>query len=244
MNAISSLPVHGRLERFGRHTLVLADSRDWIAALDADAVVSDVPYGIAFQNGAGSRSGSGRGQWRQGQRATKPIAGDDRPFDPEPLLRFREVLIWGAEHYCRRLPEEGRWLAWNKLGDIEPWDDYSDVEFAWLNKPGASKIFSHLWKGLAQKGAGTKRHHPTQKPVELMAWCLGFIEGRIILDPYMGAGTTGLACHKLGRKFIGIEQDPEYFDAACRRMDEMMRQPDLLISTDLPPTIGTTEGLL
>ncbi len=72
--------------------------------------------------------------------------------------------------------------------------------------------------------------HPTQKPVALMRWCLGFLPAAwTILDPFMGSGTTIVACQKEGRAGIGIEKDPEYFDAACRRVEEAMRQPDLFV---------------
>lgn len=211
------------IERIGPHTLILDDCQNWLGGLDVDAVVSDPPYGKGYQRGAHGARSESRGRHRRGTEGSKAILGDDRPFDPAPLLRFREVLVWGADYYAQRLPM-GRWLAWNKLGGLEPWDDFSDVEFAWLNKPGAGRIFSHLWKGLCQKGSGTRRYHPTQKPVELMEWCLGFIGGRTILDPYMGSGTTGVACVKLGRIFTGIEKDPEYFPIACQRIEEASRQ--------------------
>ena len=78
-----------------------------------------------------------------------------------------------------------------------------------------------------EKGA---KQHPTQKPVKVMEWCLGFLpDARTILDPFMGSGTTGVACAKLGRKFIGIELEPEYFDIACKRIEDAYKQPDLFV---------------
>ena len=72
--------------------------------------------------------------------------------------------------------------------------------------------------------------HPTQKPLALMEWCLGFLpDAKTILDPFMGSGTTLVACQRMGRHGTGIEIDPDYFDIACRRVDEAARQPDLLI---------------
>jgi len=74
----------------------------------------------------------------------------------------------------------------------------------------------------------TGREHPTQKPVSLMTWCLGFLpDARTILDPFMGSGTTGVACVQLGRKFIGIELEPRYFDIACKRIDDELKRPRL-----------------
>jgi site-specific DNA-methyltransferase (adenine-specific) len=218
-----------RSVRIGQAALYLGDCRELMPSLgDSYAIVSDPPYGIGHVKGAVAKARPGvRGRHRNGTAASNPIVGDDEPFDPSPLLGFTEVLLWGADHFSSRLPH-GRWLAWNKLGHLEPWDSFSDVEFAWINKPGASRIYSHLWKGLCQKGSGTRRFHPTQKPVELMEWCLSFIEdGRTILDPYMGSGTTGVACAKLGHPFVGVEINEAYFNIACERIMNAQRQERL-----------------
>jgi site-specific DNA-methyltransferase (adenine-specific) len=213
-------------------TLYLGDCREILPTLGkVDAVVTDPPYGIGYQRGRGGRGGAHSSGNRFCNDA--PVTGDDQPFDPLPWIGFPEVILFGADHFSADLPH-GRWLAWNKLGDKEPWDDFSDVEFAWHNKRGAGRIFSHLWKGLAQKGAGVRREHPTQKPVELMEWCLGFIEAGTILDPFMGSGTTGVAAVQLGRKFIGIEIEPKYFDIACKRIADALKQPDMFIEAPKP----------
>ena len=81
--------------------------------------------------------------------------------------------------------------------------------------------------------------HPTQKPVAVMEWTISFAKDcHIILDPFMGSGTTGVACVKLGRKFIGIEKDPEFFDIACQRIQDEMRQPQLFTQTQTEPIQG------
>src|SRR5690606_30340395 len=78
--------------------------------------------------------------------------------------------------------------------------------------------------------------HPTQKPVQVMQWCLGFLpEARVVLDPFMGSGTTGVACARTGRKFIGIEIDEGYFDIACRRIEEAYKQPDMFVDQPSEP---------
>lgn len=78
--------------------------------------------------------------------------------------------------------------------------------------------------------------HPTQKPVRLVAdWVRAFADiGEIILDPFMGSGTTGVAAVKIGRKFIGIEIEPKYFDIACRRIQAALDAPDMFIETPKP----------
>ena len=80
------------------------------------------------------------------------------------------------------------------------------------------------------------RVHPTQKPVGVMEWCLTHIpDAQTILDPFMGSGTTGVACAKLGRKFIGIELEPKYFDIACSRIQKAYDQPDMFIEQPAKP---------
>jgi site-specific DNA-methyltransferase (adenine-specific)/modification methylase len=149
------------------------------------------------------------------------------------------VLIWGANHYCHEIPRGvGRWLAWNKLDNLAPFDSFSDVEFAWHNIGRASRVFNYMWKGgvaCVKAGEdGGHRYHPTTKPVGLMMWCLEQIgAAALICDPYAGSGTTGVACARLGRKFVGIEIEPKYFDIACHRIDEAQRQGDML--RDIPP---------
>jgi site-specific DNA-methyltransferase (adenine-specific) len=220
--------------------LILGDCREVLPTLGkVDAVVTDPPYGIGFERGAG---GNGA-QPKERRRDYGKVIGDDQPFNPAEWLRW-PCILWGANHYSARLPH-GRWLAWNKLGQLQPWDNFSDVEFAWQNTRAADRIFSLLWKGLCQgeKLNGGVRGHPTQKPVALMTWCLEQLPDgcETILDPFMGSGTTGVAAVKLGRKFIGIELEPKYFDTACKRIQAALDAPDLFIEPPKPAEQETLE---
>lgn len=211
-----------RVERIGLAELHLGDCLNLLARFPLDAaVVSDPPYGIGFVKGVG-------GGGKHDVRNTAPVVGDDAPFDPKPWLAFSEVVLWGGNHFAACLPH-GRWLAWDKLAGLEPWDSFSDVEFAWRKGRGKDRIFSHLWKGLckASEKGGKERWHPTQKPIALMEWCIGLVPSSVILDPYMGSGTTGIAAMQLGRKFVGCEIDPHYFDIACHRIEQAQRQGNL-----------------
>ena len=216
-----SLPTPYWTSPDGRHVIYNQNCLDVLPHLTGvDAVVTDPPYGIAHVKGAG-------GLGKHTRRNIEAIHGDDAPFDPVPWLAWPCVL-WGANHFAMRLPH-GRWLAWNKLADKEPWDSFSDVEFAWNNQRGADRIFSLLWKGICQdeKEQGGERLHPTTKPVALMQWCLGFVDGETILDPFMGSGTTGVACIRTGRRFIGVEISEAYCKIAVQRMERELSQPCL-----------------
>ncbi len=217
----------------GAVQLWLGDCLDVMREMEAgsvDAVVTDPPYGIKYVKGKGGRGYPGR-RGNPAKRNIEAIAGDDQPFDSSPWLSFPNVLLWGADHYAQRLPH-GRFLAWDKLDGKTSWDSFSDVEFAWHNKRGASRIIRYVWKGMCQgngEDKGTPRNHPTQKPVVVMRWSIqqaGVPVGGLVLDPYMGSGTTGVACIRTGRRFLGIEIEEKYFNIARERIErELNRTP-------------------
>jgi site-specific DNA-methyltransferase (adenine-specific) len=220
----------------GSVRLWCADCLDLLPQLEAgsvDAVVTDPPYGIAYCKGSGGSTAGYSGRKGINGRNIEAIAGDDVPFDPTPFLDFPKVLMWGADHFAQRLPH-GRFICWDKLDGKTSWDSFSDVEFAWHNQRGASRIIRYVWKGMCQgagEDKGSTRDHPTQKPVVVMRWSLeeaGVERGETVLDPFMGSGTTGVACVRTGRRFIGIEKEPKYFDIACRRIETELRKTALL----------------
>jgi site-specific DNA-methyltransferase (adenine-specific) len=220
-------------------TLYCGDCLEILPTLDAgsiDAVVTDPPYGISYCRGT-STSGIHTNKETCNRHAGIVIYGDNQEFDPSPMLRFGNVLLWGADHYSQRLPH-GRFLAWDKLNGKKSWDSFSDVEFAWHSKRAASRIISYLWKGLCQGGGEdkqTKRIHPTQKPVAVMRWSLDQAQvpqGGLVLDPFMGSGTTGIACIRTERRFIGIEIDERWFTVAVKRIENELQQPFLAGLTD------------
>jgi tRNA/tmRNA/rRNA uracil-C5-methylase (TrmA/RlmC/RlmD family) len=120
-------------------------------------------------------------------------------------------LVWGGNYFADLLPASGKWLVWDKGQRIAQ----SDGELAWTSLGGALRIKTMNRVELLKDGT----QHPTQKPVNLMTWCIEQIGNpQTILDPFMGSGTTGVACANLGRKFIGIELERKYFDIACERI--------------------------
>jgi len=230
--------------QIGDCRLILGDCLEVMPLLGkVDAVVTDPPYGIEFSRGAGGGGFGGKIRYQSNPDRLPMINGDDQPFDPAPLLKLAVPLIlWGANHYADKLPTSARWLIWDKRRGTAV-NDFADCEMAWTNLPGPARVLPHMWNGgLRDSEQGIPRVHKTQKAIVVMEWCLGFLpDAKTILDPFMGSGTTLVACAKLGRKGIGIELDPDYFEIACKRVAEAYRQPDLFIA---PPEKPIQEELL
>lgn len=237
-----------RVEQIGNATLYLGDCLEVRPTLQGfDAIVTDPPYGQSYKVNTFYKNGARETAviQRNGKflkmlpNLHEEIEGDNKPFDPTVWLDAApEILMWGAHKFADRLPAGG-WLVWDKVPTGKT-RDQGDGEAAWINRDMPMRIFRLLWDGVCvgvgarhEVTAGQKRLHPMQKPEVLMKWCLGFIKGRTILDPYMGSGSTGVACAHLGRPFIGIESVPKYFEIACRRIREAQKVP--LDMFTLPP---------
>jgi site-specific DNA-methyltransferase (adenine-specific) len=208
----------------GRVRLLQGDCREIIPLLsDIDACITDPPYGIAFQH-SGGMGGLGKGKKQYGR--TCGIVGDETPFDPSHLLNFPKVVLMGANHFARRIPEgKGDWLVWDKSCGMGANTMFRDGEFIWSSTKTARLFFRLLWQGMTRGGESASsrslRLHVSQKPVELMLWLLDQARvglDKTVLDPYMGSGTTGVACVRTGRRFVGIEIDAEHFENARKRI--------------------------
>ena len=206
-----------------------------------DPVVTDPPYGIGQDKGFEGFEGFGGFGPPIARRQYSDEWDDVRPpkaaFDSIQTTAIYAV-IFGANYFTDMLPVNGHWLVWDKKNTMPT---FSDCELAWTNiKRKSVKLLEYEYNGLI--GKREKRVHPTQKPYEVMRWCIERLpkETETILDPFMGSGTTGVACAKLGRKFIGIELEPKYFDIACKRIEDAYKQPDLFVE---PPAKALQRGL-
>jgi len=196
------------------------DCLDVLPTLEAgsvDAVVTDPPYGIGYN----------RNKKHRGSVNNPTVIGDDTAFDPSPFLGFDKLIFWGANCYASRLPDSKTWLCWKKTLTDGNKSRSSDFELAWARGIGRNRFFEYLWAGCYRAGECGDYYHPTQKPIALMRWCIELLtgEGDTILDPFMGSGTTGVACVQTGRNFIGIEISETYFKVARERI--AMAQPGL-----------------
>jgi site-specific DNA-methyltransferase (adenine-specific) len=191
-----------------------------------DAVVTDPPYGIRHKCNYRERG--------RGAIATcndyPDVHGDNEPFDPSQILALGiPSILWGGNFYASKLPDSSGWLVWDKLRPDGI--DQADCELAWTNCVKGVRRFAHLWHGCMRASEHGINYHPTQKPVALFQWVfsLPWCAFGSVLDPYMGSGTTGVACARLGRKFIGIELERKYFDIAVRRIDKELSQGKLFV---------------
>ena len=203
----------------GNATLYLGDCRDILPTLPkVDAVITDPPYGIGFA-----------AQPTQRQRANGMLAkkwDDETPGDDLIGLVIQagsDCVIWGGNYFS--LPVSRGWLAWLKQGNAP---SMADLELAWTSRDMNARQFEKSVKSASLEKNLQDAAHPTQKPVDLMKWCVNQIgDPQTILDPFMGSGTTGVAAVQMGRSFIGIEREPKYFDIACQRIENAQRQVSL-----------------
>lgn len=211
-------------------TLYLGDCREILPGLGkVDAVVTDPPYGIDYgklMEGKGDgQGGLDRNRWKDYGTFTWDRSRPTQEVFEAILQAADDAIIWGGNYFADLLPPTMRWLVWDKCQTFS----LADFELAWTSQNSAGRIFRYSRPEALRDG----RHHPTQKPIELMSWCLTFVpHAKTILDPFMGSGTTGIACVKAGRHFVGIDAEPKYFDVACRRITEATKQPDMFVQIE------------
>ena len=206
----------------GNCRLIHGDCREVLPLLPpVDLVLTDPPYGI------GEAAGKNKSR---GKIAVARDYGDDT-WDNEPppawligLMREkgRHQIFFGGNYFA--LPPSSCWLVWDKENGE---NDFADCELAWTSLPKAVRRIKWRWAGMLQQDMANKeeREHPTQKPVPVMRWALMQAKGvQTVCDPFMGSGTTGVACVMEGLQFVGIERERRYFDVACERMERAQAQ--------------------
>ena len=168
-----------------------------------DLVLTDPPYGIGdkWVGGSGSKHG-----WSQ-SHVQKDVR-NDWDFKPPKQEVFKEIMriskeqiIWGGNYF--NLPPSRCWLIWNKP---ERGFTLAEAEMAWTSFDNVVRVFDH-------PRHIPNREHPTTKPIKLFEWCLSHNWARgvkTVFDPFIGSGTTLLACRKTGRVGLGCEINPDY----------------------------------
>ena len=222
-----------REEIIGRARLILGDCRDVLPTLGkVDAVVTDIPYGEVNRTSGGLRN-------------LDKSAADVADFDLAALIaalaRGHSVYVFcGIEQVSTiranliSLQYLTRSCVWEKtnpspMNGEKFW--LSSLEHCIFGRAAKAPFFEHCASSVWRCPTETGQEHPTQKPVKLMSRLIhaSTTPACVILDPFMGSGTTGVAAVQMGRDFIGIEREPKYFDIACKRIEDAQRQGDMFI---------------
>jgi DNA modification methylase len=220
----------------GGATLYLGDCMDILPMLGkVDAVITDPPYGIGVDRSMAEKSGTKFGAAKAKKSFYEATGWDDSPIGAEQIDLMldisTEAVIFGGNYFC--LPPARCWLVWDKKVN----GAFADCELAWTNLDKPVRRIEWMWNGMLRKGGEERNGHPTQKPLEVMKWCIEQASNpQTILDPFMGSGTTGVAAIQLGRKFIGIEREPKYFDIACQRIEQAVAQGQLFAPEPMKQT--------
>lgn len=223
-----------RKEVIGNATLYLGDCLRVLSDFhtkSVDAVITDPPYGIDIAKTAnigGSKPfGNSNGKVIEAKNYKisdwDSIIPDKRIFTQIDRIGNKQA-IFGANHIGFMKPSSC-WLVWDKCNT----GNFADCELVYTNLNKSVKRLKFRWNGMLQENMKDKeiREHPTQKPVKVMEWVIDQCDLKsdsLIVDPFMGSGTTGVAAWNLGHRFIGVEKDPEYFDIACRRIETAQKQ--------------------
>ncbi len=187
-----------------------------------DLLLTDPPYGIYACGG----------KWGHKSELQWDKAAADN--EVQLLAAGRVQIVWGGNYF--RLPPSRGWLAWRKPDRVP---SAADFELAWTSLDMNARLIDQTIAATNAERTG----HPTQKPLRVMAWSLSFApDAQTVLDPYMGSGTTGVACAQLGKAFTGIERERKYFDIACERISRAQAQGQLLPPEE--PRQPVQEGLL
>lgn len=199
-------------------TIYYADSLIAMPALRPDVIVTDPPYGIgAYSNGT-----MGGGVLAKQSKFDKTDWDNKRPdrvyFEMMKHIS-RNQIIFGGNYFADILDPKMGWIVWDKDNGN---NNFADCELAWTSFNKATRKVKFKWQGMLQENMKEKEHrvHPTQKPLRVMEWIIeNYTEpADVILDPFMGSGTTLVAAKRLGRKAIGIEINEKYCQIAIKRV--------------------------
>lgn len=237
----------GDIWLLGRHRMMCGDSTNkedvarFIGPMRRCLLLTDPPYGVKIVRKVDKKTG--KGQIGSGGKRYSPIMGDETTETAKKVYRLsqeigiKNVILWGGNYFTDFLPPSPCWIIWDKRLDA-PSNNFADCEIAWTSFTSPARMYRQLWSGYMREGKrdieGLGRVHPTQKPVGLFEFCINnYLEAdEIILDLFLGSGSTLIAAEQLGRTCYGMEMDPIYCDVICKRWKEFTGKEPILERND------------
>lgn len=237
----------GDLWLLGNHRVLCGDSTDkatverLMDGKKADMIFTDPPYGMELDTDYSQMNGTLRDGSYIKRNKHEAVIGDDGDYDPTHIFEqfgyVKEIFLWGFDYYAEHIPERknGSVIVWDKTGDETKDKGFgSSFELCWSRQKHKRTFARIWWQGIFgvkddQKG----RVHPTQKPVQLATW---FFERwakdlTLVIDLFLGSGSTLIACEQTDRTCYGLELDPHYVDVICKRWQTLTGQLPILEST-------------
>ena len=219
----------------GDQLLIHGDCREVMAVLPkVDACLTDPPYGVFKKTGTdGKMFGKETIYSTDDKAAGWDVVPASEVF--AAIMATKKYVVWGGNYFADIMGASPGVMIWHKKTGN---NSYADCEIAWTNATGTTRIFEHQWCGAFKDSErGQRAVHPTQKPIALMEWCLGFLpDARTVLDPFAGSGTVAVACQRLGRQSISIELDADYWAIMCKRVQDVVDRPPLFTPAPTKPT--------
>ena len=223
-----------RVEHIGNAVLYLGDCLEILPEIGkVDAVVTDPPYGVMLgETNSKQRLKNKRQSYENHPDTPEYIENKVVPAIKLALSKSDRGFITPGTRNCFLYPPPYEMGAWCYLGGkgIGRWGFIGFQPILYYGKDPKLRYGATHSSVIDKHGGKLKlNEHPCAKPLEFMKWAVDKVtfENEIILDPFMGSGTTGVACIELGRKFIGIEINEKYFDVACKRIETANAQGDL-----------------
>jgi len=193
-----------------------------------DLVLTDPPYGINIAKD-GTVGVERKAKLTNYGKQTWDFAPPNKEVFDTMLRISKKSIIFGGNYFTDKLPVSKCWLCWDKK--IPKNFTKAQIELMWTNMTTYSRIYSVLWHGMIRERyrGDEQRFHPTQKPVKLICDLLRDFSANnsLILDPFIGSGTTAVACEQLNRRWIGIEINEEYCEITKKRISVEVRQKKL-----------------
>jgi len=242
----------GDIWKLGRHRLGVFDCYDvglmkkLLEGESVQAIVSDPPYGMKL-DAAYTFSKGNADMSIKPSRGYSNVIGDDKAFDASVLFSMfpnvKEVFLCGADYYVDTLPNYGKggaWMVWDKKNEaLRNVLGLADFELIWSMQRHKRRVYAILWNGaLGTESEDTKRRvHPTQKPVRLLEAIMSeYVKpDMLVADPFLGSGSTLVACQNLGYRCVGVEVHPPYANVIISRWEQLTgQQAQLLERVEVP----------